>query len=87
LDPYSKHEHIELAIYAMNDLPQPITLFVDELARMRGAVAVVLGGSRAVGSGDSSSDWDIGLYYRGAIDLTTLSARGVVYASGSWDEL
>jgi hypothetical protein len=87
LDRYSKHEHIESAIYAMNDLPQPITLLVDELATMRGAVAVVLGGSRAVGSADTSSDWDIGLYYRGGIDLTTLSARGVVYPPGSWGRI
>jgi hypothetical protein len=51
---------------------------------MRGAVAVVLGGSRAVGSSDADSDWDLGLYYRGAIDLAALAARGVVYPPGSW---
>lgn len=48
----------------MNDLPQPIKMLVDELATMRGVVAVVLGGSHAVGSNDDSSDWDLGLYYR-----------------------
>ena len=68
----------------MNELPQPITTLVDELAKMCGAVAVVLGGSRASGTGDTSSDWDIGLYYRGAIDLAALSAHGVVYPPGSW---
>lgn len=68
----------------MNDLPQPVTKLVDELARMRGVVAVVLGGSHAVGSGDANSDWDLGLYYRGAIDLTAISAHGVVYPPGSW---
>ena len=68
----------------MNELPQSITTLVDELETMRGAVAVVLGGSRASGAGDASSDWDIGLYYRGAIDLTALSAHGVVYPPGSW---
>jgi hypothetical protein len=46
-----------------------------------GAVAVVLGGSRALGVSDEGSDSDLGLYYRGAIDLT---ARGVVNPLGSW---
>jgi hypothetical protein len=35
-------------------------------------------------SSDEGSDWDLGLYYRGAIDLTALEARGVVYPPGSW---
>ena len=68
----------------MNDLPQPIAELVDELAAMPGTVAVVLGGSRALGSSDAGSDWDLGLYYRGAINLTSLSARGTVYPPGSW---
>nr|AAY26552.1 hypothetical protein [uncultured bacterium] len=68
----------------MNDLPQPIAELVDVLAAMPGAVAVVLGGSRALGINDSGSDWDLGLYHRGAIDLTALAARGVVYPPGSW---
>src|SRR6185503_17818466 len=60
---------------------------VDVLAAMRGAVAVVLGGSRGLGSGDAGSDWDLGLYYRGAIDLAALAARGVVYPPGSWGRI
>jgi len=68
----------------MTDLPQPIAELVDVLATMPGAIAVVLGGSRAIGSNDAGSDWDLGLYYRGAIDLTALAARGVVYPPGSW---
>lgn len=68
----------------MNDLPQPIAELVDVLAAMPGAVAVVLGGSRALGSNDAGSDWDLGLYYRGTIDLTALAARGTVYPPGSW---
>src|SRR6266581_900757 len=68
----------------MNDLPQPIAELVDELAAMPGTVAVVLGGSRALGSNDVGSDWDLGLYYRGEIDLTALAARGTVYPPGSW---
>ena len=68
----------------MNAIPQSIIELVDELAAMRGAVAVVLGGSRAVGSNDAGSDWDLGVYYRGEIDLTALSLRGTVFPPGSW---
>ena len=68
----------------MNALPQPITGLVNELAAMPGAVAVVLGGSHAIGANDPESDWDLGLYYRGAIDLTALAARGTVFPPGSW---
>lgn len=68
----------------MNDLPQPVAELVDVLVAMPGVVAVVLGGSHALGSSDAGSDWDLGLYYRGAIDLTALAARGVVYPPGSW---
>jgi len=35
----------------MNDLPQPIAELADVLAAMPGTVAVVLRGSRALGSG------------------------------------
>ena len=54
------------------------------LAALPGAVAVVLGGSRAVQLDDDGSDWDLGVYYRGAIDLTALSIRGTVFPPGSW---
>src|SRR6185295_10665219 len=47
-------------------------------------VAVVLGGSRANGSNDAKSDWDLGLYYRGTIDLTSLRAHGDVHPPGAW---
>jgi len=56
----------------------------DELAAMPGAVAVVLGGSRAEGGADAASDWDLGLYYRGSIELGALERRGTVYPPGSW---
>lgn len=66
------------------DLPQPVAELVDVLAAMPGTVAVVLGGSRGLGSSDAASDWDLGVYYRGAIDLTALAARGVVNPPGLW---
>jgi hypothetical protein len=68
----------------MSDLPQLVVELVDVLAALPGAVAVVLGGSHAVGLSDAGSDWDLGLYYRGAIDLTALAALGVVHPPGSW---
>lgn len=68
----------------MNDLPQPIVRLVDELVRMRGVVAVVVGGSHALGCNDAGSDWDLGVYYRDAIDLTAISTRGEVFPPGSW---
>ena len=71
----------------MNDLPESVVEIVDTLASMPGAVAVVLGGSRALASSDAGSDWDLGLYYRGAIDLTALAAHGAVFPPGSWGRL
>lgn len=71
----------------MIDLPKPVVEIVDVLASLPGAVAVALGGSRALGIGDAGSDWDLGVYYRGAIDLTTLSAYGTVFLPGSWGRL
>ncbi len=71
----------------MTELPTPVAALVGELATMRGAVAVVLGGSRATGMGNLNSDWDIGLYYRGTIDLAALQARGQVHPPGSWGRL
>ena len=71
----------------MNDLPQPIAELVDELGAMPGAVAVVLGGSRGLGVNQPTSDWDLGVYYRGTINLTALEARGTVYPPGSWGRI
>lgn len=65
-------------------LPQPLTDLVDVLAAIPGTVAVVLGGSRAVRSDDEESDWDLGIYYRGQIDITALSTLGPVFPPGSW---
>ena len=71
----------------MNDLPQPVAELVEVLASLPDAVAVVLGGSQALACGDAGSDWDLGLYYRGTIDLTALAARGTVFPPGSWGRI
>jgi predicted nucleotidyltransferase len=67
----------------MTNLPQSVSELVDVLVAMRGTVAVVLGGSRAQNRHDEGSDWDLGVYYRGAIDLTALTTRGTVFPPGS----
>jgi hypothetical protein len=71
----------------LTNLPKPVVDLVDALAAMPGAVAVVLGGSHALGTGDAGSDWDLGLYYRGTIDLAPLSSRGTVHPPGAWGRL
>jgi hypothetical protein len=65
----------------------PIEALVADLAAMDGAVAVVLGGSRALGAADAGSDWDLGVYYRGAIDTAALARHGTVHPPGSWGRL
>jgi hypothetical protein len=43
-----------------------------QLLEVNGVVAVVLGGSRARGTHRPDSDFDLGLYYRGSIDVAAL---------------
>jgi hypothetical protein len=71
----------------MIDLPEPVAELARVLTALPGAVAVALGGSRALGVGDARSDWDFGLYYRGTIDLAALAAWGTVHPPGSWGRL
>ncbi|MEV7106045.1 nucleotidyltransferase domain-containing protein [Streptomyces atroolivaceus] len=55
--------------------PSPaVTAMASRLARLSGIEAVVLGGSRARGTHRPDSDWDLGVYYRGAPDLAALTA-------------
>ncbi len=68
-------------------LPVPIQELVESLIGMPGACAVALGGSRADGSMDARSDWDLAVYYRGALDTARLSARGTVHPPGSWGRI
>ncbi|WP_250403675.1 DUF4037 domain-containing protein [Streptomyces cellostaticus] len=44
----------------------------DRLAEVPGVVAVMLGGSRARGEHQDDSDWDLGVYYRGELDVAAL---------------
>jgi hypothetical protein len=69
------------------DLPGLIADLAARLFELPGAVAVVLGGSRATGSERPDSDWDLGLYYRGGFDpakLRRLGYPGHVSGLGEW---
>ncbi|MBR7836382.1 nucleotidyltransferase domain-containing protein [Actinospica durhamensis] len=46
----------------------------ERLAKVPGVVGVLLGGSRARGEHRPESDWDLGVYYRGELDLDALRA-------------
>ncbi|WP_327029596.1 nucleotidyltransferase domain-containing protein [Micromonospora sp. NBC_01740] len=50
------------------------TDLADRLCAVDGVVAVALGGSRARGEHGPDSDWDLGLYYRGELDVPGLRA-------------
>jgi hypothetical protein len=71
----------------MQSLPPSLEALADELAGMDGVVAVALGGSRALGVADAGSDWDLAVYYRGAVDTTALALHGAVYPPGSWGRI
>ncbi|MFG2717620.1 nucleotidyltransferase domain-containing protein [Streptomyces sp. NPDC048416] len=45
----------------------------ERLAEVPGVVAVALGGSRARGTHRPDSDWDLGVYYRGDLDVAALT--------------
>jgi predicted nucleotidyltransferase len=75
----------------MTGTPVDDSLFVDHvadrLAALPGVLAVSLGGSRATGTHDPSSDWDFALYYRERFDpddLRTLGWQGTVSEIGGW---
>ncbi|UZJ33439.1 nucleotidyltransferase domain-containing protein [Streptomyces endophytica] len=63
-----------------------------EIARVPGVVGVMLGGSRARGTHRADSDWDLGVYYRGELDLAGLEALAAevtggpveVFGPGAW---
>jgi hypothetical protein len=53
--------------------PRVVTL-ARRLTEIPGVVAVALGGSRAIGAHRPDSDVDLGLYYRGSLDIAALRA-------------
>jgi hypothetical protein len=71
-------------------LPEPVAALVGDLAELPGAVAVVLGGSRATATHRPDSDWDIGLYYRGSRrsldpeEVRRFGHDGYVSSLGEW---
>ncbi|MFD8197369.1 nucleotidyltransferase domain-containing protein [Streptomyces wuyuanensis] len=52
------------------------------LAEVRGVRAVVLGGSRARGTHRPGSDWDVGVYYRGGVDVAALARLAAELTGG-----
>jgi predicted nucleotidyltransferase len=59
-------------------IPDPLlTRITPRLAEVRGVVGVVLGGSRARGTANAASDYDIGLYYGPDEPLDTLHLLNV----------
>jgi hypothetical protein len=74
------------------DLPHAVSEVVDLLAKVRGVVAVVLGGSRAVGSVAAGADWDgadwdLGVYYRRLLDLDQLAVLVTIHPPGAWGRI
>ncbi|WP_210508538.1 nucleotidyltransferase domain-containing protein [Naasia sp. SYSU D00057] len=64
-----------------------LTEVTDALASLPSVEAVALGGSRARGTHRPDSDWDVGIYYRGAFDpehLRRLGWPGTVSDLGGW---
>ncbi|MGW6707334.1 nucleotidyltransferase domain-containing protein [Streptomyces sp. NPDC054956] len=53
---------------------EAIKEMADRLAEVPGVRGVMLGGSRARGEHRPESDWDLGVYYRGDLDLDALGA-------------
>jgi hypothetical protein len=63
-------------IAPVTELPVPrrVLAMAGRLTEIPGVVGVVLGGSRAIGTHRPDSDVDLGLYYRGSLDVAALRA-------------
>ncbi|GGV73201.1 hypothetical protein GCM10015535_00060 [Streptomyces gelaticus] len=55
-------------------VPARIAAMASRLTALPGVRAVALGGSRARGTHRPDSDWDLGVYYRGTVDVAALTA-------------
>ncbi|SFX71300.1 protein of unknown function [Streptomyces atratus] len=55
-------------------VPSHIAGMASRLTALPGIRAVALGGSRARGTHRPDSDWDLGVYYRGTVDVAALTA-------------
>jgi len=75
------------AAITVNELPGPVAELCAMLRGIEGVEAVTIGGSRAAGTADERSDWDVGVYYRGRIDLALLARYGEVHPPGSWGRI
>ncbi|MGE5866665.1 MAG: nucleotidyltransferase domain-containing protein [Rhizobacter sp.] len=64
-------------------VPEIVERLVAHLRAVPGIEAVALGGSRARGTADASSDFDIGLYYEAARPIDLPALRAVV---AEWDD-
>lgn len=71
----------------MIELPGPLAELCTALGVIAGVEAVALGGSRATGTADAASDWDVGLYYRGRPDFSPLTRHGELHPPGSWGRI
>jgi len=71
----------------VSELPRSVADLCVALGAPAGIEAVTIGGSRAAGTADDASDWDVGLYYRGPVDLATLARYGEVHPPGSWGRI
>ncbi|MFJ9847946.1 nucleotidyltransferase domain-containing protein [Streptomyces sp. NPDC101150] len=65
----------------MDDL-QRMTDIASRAVRVPGVVGVMLGGSRARGTHRADSDWDLGVYYRGELDLAALESLAAAVTGG-----
>ncbi len=68
-------------------IPDSIRTLAEELIEDRGIVAVVVGGSRAAGTADERSDWDLGVYYQSPARFDAVRRHGELNPPGSWGRL
>lgn len=71
----------------MVDLDPIVERIAAQVAAIGGVTAVALGGSRARGDHRADSDWDLGVFYRGALDTNAIRAlrySGQIFEPHQW---